>query len=465
MINLFWELMEEVLKPIKSISVKALFSILFFWIAFCLCACKETEKPFSENQVAVSWGEMTLYIMQYTPANSPTYASRSIGYIGLTAYESVVNSTEEYLSMAGQLNGLDALPIPEPNKEYNWLASYNAAQAEILRGIYMQTSDVNKAKIDSLEQVVELNLLENKIDKEILERSASYGKSIAQAIFEWSKTDGGHRAYLHNFDKELAHPEFPGSWKPPLYAQPFSHHPLHPYWGENRTFVKENALLATPSIIAYNPEKNSDYYNQFLAVYEQDKKLTQEDKEVALWWGDDPDDSFTPPGHSYYIATAAIKHYNAGLLQAGQTYAQVGMSVADAFINCWKWKYHFFSERPNTFIPEFIDQEWESFWPDPPFPSFPSGHAIQAAAMATAMENLYDPFHFTDSSHVHRERDHVREVDFKARSFDNFWEVAEETARSRFFGGIHTPQDNKVGLEEGKRIAGNVTKLKWKIDA
>jgi len=141
------------------------------------------------------------------------------------------------------------------------------------------------------------------------------------------------------------------------------------------------------------------------------------------------------------------------------------MAVADAFIKCWKWKYHFFSERPNTFIPQFIDQEWESFWPDPPFPAFPSGHAIQAAAAAVVLEDLYgQSFTFVDSSHVGRERDELRDVDFRERSFDTFWGVAQETADSRFYGGIHTPQDNNIGLENGRRIARNVNELKWKKD-
>ena len=151
------------------------------------------------------------------------------------------------------------------------------------------------------------------------------------------------------------------------------------------------------------------------------------------------------------------------MIKCAETYARIGIAVADAFIKCWKWKYDFFSERPNTFIPQFIDQEWESFWPDPPFPAFPSGHAIQAATAATVMMDLYgNEFQFVDDAHVGRERDEVREVDFVARSFNTFWEVAEETADSRFYGGIHTPQDNSVGLTEGKKIANHVNQLNWK---
>ena len=139
------------------------------------------------------------------------------------------------------------------------------------------------------------------------------------------------------------------------------------------------------------------------------------------------------------------------------------MAVADAFILCWRWKYHFFTERPNTFIPQFMDQEWESFWPDPPFPSFPSGHAIQAAASSTVLASLYgDEFHFTDDAHANRARDEIRETDFIPRTFHSFWEVAQETADSRLYGGIHTPLDNQIGLEEGRKIGKNVAQLSWR---
>ncbi|MEL6718128.1 MAG: phosphatase PAP2 family protein [Bacteroidota bacterium] len=302
----------------------------------------------------------------------------------------------------------------------------------------------------------------DEIDKVTEERSIAYGKAVADHIFEWSKTDGGHRGYLKNFDKEWKHPNHPGSWKPPLFAQSFSHHPLHPHWGKNRTFLAQNAAIPNPEMIPYDTTKGSPYYQQFLEVYEKDLALTQEEKEAAIWWGDDPDETFTPPGHSYYIATIAVKAKQPTLIKSAETYARIGMSVADAFIKCWKWKYDFFSERPNTFIPQFIDQEWESFWPDPPFPSFPSGHAIQAATAATVMIDLYgNEFTFVDSAHVGRERDEVREVDFVARSFNTFWEVAEETADSRFYGGIHTAQDNEVGITEGKKIGTHVNQLNW----
>jgi len=446
----------------------ASFLIKFSLLLCCLtplffqCTSEPTIE-LNEQDIATKWAEMTMHVTQHTPANSPTFASRCLGYIGLTMYESIVHGYENYRSMAGQLNELDNLPLPEGDKAYNWEIALNAGQAEILRSIYIQTADSNKVKIDSLEKLILRSIEQEITDQQVVERSKAYGKSIAKSIFEWSKNDGGHRGYLKNFDKNMVHKNFPGSWKPPLYSQSFSHHPLHPYWGKNRTFVTANGAIPNPEITQYDTTQGSPYYKEFLTVYEKDKRLTQQEKEMALWWGDDPADTFTPPGHSYFIATIAIKAKKPTLIKCAETYARTGMAVADAFIKCWKWKYDFFSERPNTFIPQYIDIEWESFWPDPPFPAFPSGHAIQAATAATIMMDLYgNEFSFVDDAHVGRERDEVREVDFVAQEFDSFWQVAEETADSRFYGGIHTPQDNTVGLTAGKEIAKNVNELNWK---
>ena len=436
--------------------------IPFFTLLMFNCSLKK-QRPLQPHEISISWAEMTLFITKNTPANSPTYSSRCLGYIGLTMYESIVKGYPNSQSLEGQLNELNNLPKPEKGKKYDWQLALNAGQATILKSIYNQTSDVNKSKIDSLENLILEQISSNIQDTLLINRSVNFGKAIAQQIFEWSKTDGGHRAYLKNFDKIMKYPNFLGCWKPPLYAQSFSHFPLQPHWGENRTFLASDAQLQAPQFIVCDTNKNSTYYQQFIQVYEKQKVLTQKEKEIAIWWSDDPDETFTPPGHSYYLATLAIQKTKPDLLKCAETYARVGMAVADAFRDCWKWKYQFFSERPNTFIPEHIDQQWDSFWPDPPFPAFPSGHAIQAAAMATVLEDLYGKsFTFTDSAHVGRKRDEQRNADFKPRHFNSFWEVATETANSRFYGGIHCQQDNEAGLEKGKEIGENVNGLRWK---
>jgi hypothetical protein len=342
--------------------------ILFIGIT----SCKQLPKEIPDYEVAAQWADMTLYITKNTPANSPTFASRCLGYMGLAQYEAIVHGTSDHKSLAGQLNQLESLPIPNSDDSYNWLMVLNRSQSELLKSLYLQTSNQNKLKIDSLENRIQ-KILEKNENRKTITKSIAYGTELAKALFDWSKTDGGHRGYLKNFDQDFNREPFPGSWKPPLFAQSFSHKPLHSFWGENRTFAPQNTSLELPEYIEYDPVEGSEYYNQFLSVYQKKNNLTLEEKEAAIWWSDDPDITFSPWWSFILYYKFFIRRNKPNILLSAKTFALVGMSVADAFIKCWKWKYHFFSERPNTFVPEFIDKKWESFWPDPPFP-----HSLQA---------------------------------------------------------------------------------------
>jgi hypothetical protein len=438
-------------------------TILFILFSGSFCTVQDTSKPPQDFELASAWADLTNDVTRTTPANTPTFASRCFGYIGLTMYESIVPGYPEFNSVASQLNGLDSMPLAHQDSSYSWPLAMNASQAEILRLIYVQTGEANKARIDSLETVFHKSYSASINDEQLVRRSVRFGKAVAKRIFEWSVTDGGHRGYLRNFEKDRKFEDKPGGWKPALYSQSFSHHPLHPTWGENRCFLQVNDTMAAPAFITYDSTPGSAYYKQFLNVYNTERSLTSEQKEIAIWWGDDPDETPTPPGHSFYLASLVIRDRKPDLIHCAETYAKLGMAVSDAYRNCWKWKYMFFSERPNTFITEHIDQQWHSFWPDPPFPAFPSGHAIQAAASATVLTELYgNDFAFTDSIHANRNRDELRDTDFKVRHYRSFWQAAEETADSRFYGGIHTRQDNQKGLEKGKQIGENVNGLAWR---
>src|SRR4249919_3610186 len=105
--------------------IKIFISCLFMgWIA---SSCQQENKKLpADFELATAWADMTNYITKTTPANSPTFASRCFGYIGLTMYESVVNGYPEYQSVAPRLNGLGNLPLPEKGVTYNWQLALNA---------------------------------------------------------------------------------------------------------------------------------------------------------------------------------------------------------------------------------------------------------------------------------------------------------------------------------------------------
>ena len=386
--------------------------------------------------------------------------------MGVAMYECVVHADDKQQSLVGQLNGLTSLPQPVTGEDYYWPLVLHAGQDTLFRLLFPHPIDMSVAQyriLDSTSKSWEQSLIAV-IPSSVINRSQKLGWDIALAIYNWSKTDGGHNMFLQHWDMTYVFPNGNSYWVPPIGGQTVSQYPLHPHWGNNRRFVPANSILPVPAIIPYSTIPTSDYYKVYKDVYDKNKILTQEEIDIAAWWADDPSESYSPPGHSYNLATLAIKKSNAGLVKAAEAYARTGMAVADAFINCWKTKTTYFNERPSSFVRKNIDASWIQYWPEPPFPAFPSGHSYQSAATAMALTGLFGPsFSFIDNTNQGQFRftPVYRKLEF-TRSFSSFWATAEEAAYSRFLGGIHTAQDNQVGLSQGKIIGENVSALIWK---
>ncbi|NBB18157.1 phosphatase PAP2 family protein [Runella sp. CRIBMP] len=439
-------------------------------LAFTIYSCRTPNDPTNpadnsketqtySAEVALKWSEMSLKLIRQSPGFTPPVASRALGYAGLTLYESVVPGIKSNRSLAGQLNGLKTLPQPEAGKEYHWAASANAAQLFMAKNLWSNAPEAAKKMVDSLAVALRTSFLAES-NQEVIERSEAFGNEVAKAIFEWSKSDGGHEGFTRNFPADYKAPTAPGSWQPTENGRTI---PMQPYWGKNRTFLAVNSSMPMPLPLTVSTQVNSPYFQQYYDVYKKNIALTQLEKEIAVWWADDPSETFTPPGHSYNIARIAIKNSNAKLDKAAEALARTGIAVADAFTLCWKCKFAFNNERPYTFVRRAIDPKWIPFWPAPPFPGYSSGHSTQSSASAVALEAVFGPdFAFVDDSHVNRVRDTKRSVDFKPRSFQSLWAAAEESAKSRFLGGIHTFQDNDTGLKEGRKIGQNINALRWK---
>jgi PAP2 superfamily len=437
---------------------------LFLFIASCKpdpVPVEELPADVESPEVATKWATMTVRALYKLPLNSPTYCSRALGYVGLTMYETVVQGSKTHQSVAKQLSNGASLPQIESGKRYNWQLSLNTGQAYMLKRMYAFQPPL-LASIDSLEAALETQYSVGET-ADVIARSIKFGRSVADVIYLWSTVDGGFEGYLKNFPADFVMPTGPGKWSPPKKSQSSSQRPLHPYWGTNRPFSAANGTIAVPEMIPYSISRFSQCYAQFLEVYAKSQNLTQEEREIGAWWSDDPTEVYSPPGHSYNLGTVAIRAAKPNLTKAAETYARIGMATADAFINCWKSKYTYYSERPSTYVRDNIDGSFIQYWPEPPFPAFISGHATQGAATAIVLAGIYgDVFTFTDDTHANRARDTAQKVDFKSRTFNSFWETAEESAYSRFLGGIHTRQDNTQGLAVGRIVGNNVNKLVWR---
>src|SRR5690606_17148604 len=134
----------------------------------------------------------------------PTQSARAYGYIGLAAYESVIHGINSANTLAGQISGLPAGSVPRPNAnmEYNWALACNAATAHMMRRMFeLNILDENRERIDRMEHENRIALSQN-VSADVITRSENYGLAVAEALYQISKTDGGHESYLQPFSQE-----------------------------------------------------------------------------------------------------------------------------------------------------------------------------------------------------------------------------------------------------------------------
>jgi membrane-associated phospholipid phosphatase len=166
---------------------------------------------------------------------------------------------------------------------------------------------------------------------------------------------------------------------------------LLPRWGETRPFVlKTPADCPAPPPPAYSEEPNSAFYKEAQEVLRIATQATQEQRQFALYWADDPGKTPTPAGHWAFIATDLLKTRKGDLGQAAETYARLNLAMADAFIAAWHAKYMLNVLRPVTYIQLGLDSNWvPQLMHTPPFPEYPSGHSVQSSAAAGVLASQF----------------------------------------------------------------------------
>ena len=397
------------------------------------------------------WYRLVLELVRHTPTYSPPVASRSFAYLGVTGYEVVANGTPGLTSLAGQLNGLTALPR-RPRMVYDEAVVMQAAMALSVRAFFGNTGPSGQQAMDRMEAVLAAQVAEG-VPPDVVQRSTELGQRIAQHILDWSASDGGAVVENMGFPREWVVSGAPGRWVPTsLVAQQQA--PLLPGWGQNRPFaMPAGSTCDLPPPPAYSEDPESAFMTQAQEVYDVSKALTDEQKTIARFWSDDPMLSPTPPGHWVALVLTLVDREGLDTPRTADALMRVGVGVADGFIGCWWGKFEYDTVRPVTVIKALIDPKWEPLLITPPFPEYPSGHSTQSGAAAAVLSAVFGAdYAFDDPTH--------EEDGIAARPFASFRAAAEEAAVSRLYGGIHFRAANEAGLAQGACIGGYAVALR-----
>jgi hypothetical protein len=427
-------------------------------------SCEKNDNPGVPDtkgdpaDVAFDWIKMQQKLLVGIPGILPHVAGRTYAYVGLALYESVVPGMSEYQSIAPQLNGELVLPKADAGNQYHWPASANAALAHMLRNLLPHAAPALVAGIDSLE-AHHKKQFESIVDAETIKRSAEFGRQIASAIFEWSKSDGAHEAYKSPFSDTYVPPTGAGKWVS-TGEFPFSQ-PAYPFWGNNRTFVPDIAeATQPPPPPEYSEAPGSAFYEAVNEIYTMSQSLTREDSLTARFWAYVPLDPEAPAkhgdvSHAANIAMQAMVEKAFSLQDAAVLFCKHGIAGNEAGISCVRAKFFYNLVRPITYIRTVMGHTtWKPVILTPPFPEYTSGHAAVSMSYAAVLEATFGKnFAFTDHSFADS---------YGPRNFDSFEAYAKEAAFSRLLGGIHYRFAMDEGLKQGRKTAEKVLQLKFK---
>ena len=379
---------------------------------------------------------------------SPPVASRIYAYPTIAAYEVLINENPNYKSLSGKLNGLESVPLPDPDLEYSFPVASIHAFLEVGRDLIFSEEKIKEYQSQLFGDLKKLG-----IPKDIYSRSIEYGDVVATHIRNWYKKD--NYAQTRSYPKYTIRRNDIESWKPtpPDYMEG-----IEPHWNKIRTLLIDSASQFTVSQPpTFSLEKNSDFYKDLYEVYDMGKNLSDEQKQIASFWDCNPYVShhkghamfatkkITPGGHWIGITKIATQKANLSLMETIYTYTLVSIGLFDSFIVCWDEKWRSILVRPETLINQFIDRDWIPYLQTPPFPEYTSGHSVISRTSAKILTKILgDNFEFLDTTE--------EKYGLKARNYKSFIQAADEAAISRIWGGIHYMPAITLGVEQGNKV-------------
>ncbi len=424
---------------------------LFACMAICFSACHfahDYDKVFKDpNLYCHTVHELNTVVMGNN--FGPIVASRNYLYAAIAGYEVIAAGyPSRFRSFAGQLHGLQSIPQPVSGQTIDFELASLLAYCKLGEAVTFPEGSM-RIYVDSLKRLAK----DHGMPSDVLEASVAYGDTVGAAIMAWSKKDRylqtrGAPEYMVN--------DSPGRWvpTPPAYTSA-----MEPHWNQIRFIAMDSVreFMPHPPYTFNVTDKNAPYYKEVKLIENKGDSLTEEETWIADFWDDNPfklnvsghlmfgTKKFSPAGHWMGIVGIAAKKTGADFQTTTAAYAKTAVALFDAFIQCWNIKYIYNTLRPETAIDKYFDPNWRPHLQTPPFPEYTCGHCTISAAAAEALTSVFgDNLAYTDSTEL--------EFGIKSRSFTSFRAAADETANSRFYGGIHYKYSTVVSHQMGKEI-------------
>ena len=427
--------------------------IIFSCLLAVLCSnnnCTNTRsKPkVDARDISRVITEMTR-IMVHDVTNPPL-SSRFFSYACLAGFEVVAENDPREKSLQSALNGYPHFKAPS-TKGYDYQLSALLAMMETAAKLQPSGSLMIQYKQRFLDSCRTLGY-----EKDVIDSSENYAKSISKQILAYAKADKYNR--ISNYIRySLKNTD--GSWSPtpPAYMTP-----VEPYFNTIRPFTLDSASqFKSAPPVPFSTNKQSQFYAYMQQSYQL--KLTDEQRAIAGFWDCNPfavqDNGhmmvglkkISPGAHWLGITGIACTQAKVGFSKEMEIHTMVSIGLMESFICCWDDKYRHNRIRPETAIRRYLDANWKPLLQTPPFPEYLSGHSCISATSAVLLSHyLGDYFEYTDTVE--------EQYGIKPRKFHSFNEAAIEAGISRFYGGIHFKDAIDNGRLQGIEVGNWILK-------
>lgn len=435
-------------------------------LAGVMYGCQKTDslsEPLSSKAINLSlnsndesadfvhqWYKFMASIQLPNPAAAPPLNYRNFAYIGLGLFESVQPGINGGSSFSPKLYQMPAMPKPVMSKDYLWSASANAALASMFK-LFLTGStgltNANRTSVDSLE-AANYSRFQSLANADVLQRSQSFGRSIATAIFNWSTTDNFTLASVG-----WVPPVFPGSWVPTSTPPSIS----GAYLGDSRPLLKYSLkALAPPMPVLYSTDPASQFYREAREVHDLGgaTTATPANAATARWWADagGPGVGYPAPYHLISIVTKVLESHNSGLWRAAEVYAKTGIGLKDGPIITFRSKYHYNLLRPITYIRQNISPTWNSVLAAPGYPEYPSGLISNIGPAIQVLIREFGDIPVVDDVYTWR--------GLPSRQYSSLSDLLNEAAYSRIYAGIHYRFTQDVSVTIGKHLGNEIARIR-----
>lgn len=442
----------------------------FFPLAIVLItftSCLKEEEPIAERTITASpaatdnavtwdWMEEYLRIEKDLAGFRPAPTCRALAYINMGAYETAIPAMPSFRSLTYSIPDFPAVSLKYRTTQIDWSIALNAYYQRTFNFFLFNASDVDRLRMQTLynDQLANLSI---DVPQGIVNTSIEWGHEVANAVIAYSETDreGATQCRVAR-PQSYFPPSGTGLWIPtyPDYGAA-----MFPYWGKVRTFAaRPGDLVALPPAAKYSTDPNSTYYKEHVEVAQTVNNMTPDNHWIAEFWSDDLTGmTFSPPARIFAIANQLISLERMNLEQTLHLYCVLGIAINDAAVACWNSKYIYNTERPETYIRQYVDPNFRTILGaavnnpgmTPAFPGYPSGHSTFAGVSWRIFERFFgQQYDFTDHCHYGR-----TEFEGYPRTYTSWKQMAEENAYSRIPLGVHVRMDCVEGLRLGNAMA------------